>query len=538
MTSTTHRRAVRRLSALPALGVLLSGCLSAHSSVAPSDEAVADVTFEEYEVVLGTAERQTVVTGFLLGGAMADLAVVHLDENGDRRLRIHAFDEDGWSPTLDALLHPGVTFVDVAQIDGHDRLITYEPGRVNWFDPESLMHRQLLAVTSDFAPPPRGEVPHVDVTRDVNGDGRDDLVVPEAHGFWVSTQTSDGEFVEAVKVGPSAGLPRVYGADGSRYDPWSTGRVHELDYDLDGRPDLVFWDDDHFEVHRQDARGRFSSTAQTFTTEVSFDSDQIATLAAPSEARQRRKDSGLSGVMSGRVLHALTDMDGDDVADLVVFELKGGKRGLLLGDTSALWNMHAFCEVHFGEITPEGTTAFSPEVGARIDSDGIPFGFELHDFDLDGQVDVVFTLIDPDLGKSVAMIVSSLLTNSVKVDVDFYRMEDGTYPGTPNTNRKPRSTTAAASGEKTFFPAVLYGDVNGDRLSDLLIGRSRNRLRVYPGVAGPELFARWPVELAVATPADEEFTWLVDLDRDGRQDILMHHPSTTEPHRVTLLLAR
>ena len=37
---------------------------------------------------------------------------------------------------------------------------------------------------------------------------------------------------------------------------------------------------------------------------------------------------------------------------------------------------------------------------------------------------------------------------------------------------------------------------------------------------------------------NEEYTWLVDLNRDDKQDVLMHHPSTTEPHRVTMLIAR
>ncbi len=35
-----------------------------------------------------------------------------------------------------------------------------------------------------------------------------------------------------------------------------------------------------------------------------------------------------------------------------------------------------------------------------------------------------------------------------------------------------------------------------------------------------------------------KYTWLVDLNRDGKQDLLMHHASTTEPHRVTMLIAQ
>ena len=109
--------------------------------------------------------------------------MVNIDENQNRRLRIYAFDDDTWVESLDATLRPEVLFVDVANIAGRDRLITYEPGHLNWFDPETATERALVRVTSNFDPPHRGEISHVDITRDVNGDGRDDLVVPQVDGF-------------------------------------------------------------------------------------------------------------------------------------------------------------------------------------------------------------------------------------------------------------------------------------------------------------------------------------------------------------------
>ena len=42
----------------------------------------------------------------------------------------------------------------------------------------------------------------------------------------------------------------------------------------------------------------------------------------------------------------------------------------------------------------------------------------------------------------------------------------------------------------------------------------------------------------IAVPNNGEYVWLVDLNKDGKQDILMHHPSITEPHRVTMRIAR
>ena len=37
-----------------------------------------------------------------------------------------------------------------------------------------------------------------------------------------------------------------------------------MDYNRDGRRDLVFWNEDHFVVHTQDERGLFASGAKTF----------------------------------------------------------------------------------------------------------------------------------------------------------------------------------------------------------------------------------------------------------------------------------
>ena len=527
-----------------------------------ADQAAAAFTFEQYEVVTGSAERQTVLTGFLLGGAVAELAVVNIDENDDRRLRIYAFGDRTWAPKLDATLGPEVLFVDVANIGGRDRLVTYEPGRLNWFDPESASEQELVAVSSNFNPPRRGEISHVDVTRDVNDDERDDLVVPDVDGFWVFVQMSNGAFADPVKIGPSTEMGRIYGADGYRYDPWSQSRVHEMDYNRDGRSDLVFWNEDHFEVHHQDGRGLFTPEAKTFTTDVAFDSDDLSSLAT--------RD------ITEKVLHSLTDLNGDGVADLVAFSLEGRS---ISGKQSAY-------EVHFGAPTPDGGTVFARGVDTAIQSDGsIQLGMDRHDFDRDGQVDMMFTTI------KVGFLKNNLYTRfrgsmggEIKLDLEFYRMEGGLYPDQPNaTHRinlqypgahrgpgwvplelalrggKHESRNTQEGYLRAFNSPLLIGDVTGDGRSDLLLAFDRRSLpglrfhpddlfKVYVGVPGPDLFSRLPEDVAVPMPDHGEYAWLVDLNKDGKQDILLHHPSccrgdmhreaTTEPPRVTMLIAR
>ena len=529
LTSGGWRRYRSSRVSLLALRVCLWGCVMPAAAQAGAEPAPAYVHVR-HEVGTGVAERQTVLTGFLSGGPVADLAAVHVDGDGDRRLRIFSFVDGDWSPAVETTLRPDVSFVDVADIDGRDRLIVYGGGRLTWFDSESATERELTAVTSDFSPPDRSEVPHVDITRDVNGDGRDDLVVPHGHGFHVLVQMSGGRFADPVMVGRTTGLDRVYGADGYRYRPWKEGgRVHEIDYDQDGRTDLVFWNDDHFVVHLQDEGGLFPAKASTtFTTEIRFASDDPAFLAAPQEVRRRRRDHQLTGATTGRVLQSLTDMNGDGVADLVVFSL----------EIRSMWSVHFAQEVHFGAPTPDGGTVFSPDVGTAIQSDGLPFGLGPHDFDHDGPVDMMSTTMKFGVFRFVGMVGRAMATRSVRMHLEFYRMEGGAYPDRPNATRKIKGHAPGVSGEKGIFhPSVLIGDVNGDSRSDLLVQKGPEELRVYLGVAGPELFARRPQEVTVAMP-NEEYTWLVDLNKDGKQDILMHHPSTTEAHRVTMLVAR
>ena len=131
-----------------------------------------------------------------------------------------------------------------------------------------------------------------------------------------------------------------------------------------------------------------------------------------------------------------------------------------------------------------------------------------------------------------------MLGKSIAIDLEFYRMEDGTYPDKPTTRRKIRPGLDLFETDKVFFPVVLLGDVNGDRRSDLLVGKHWEELHVFPGIPGPKLFARKPQKVAIAMPNDERNARLVDLNKDNKKDLLIYYPSTTESNRVTLLIAQ
>ena len=286
---------------------------------------------------------------------------------------------------------------------------------------------------------------------------------------------------------------------------------------------------------------------------MAFDSDDLSLFDA--------------GDIKGRVLHSLADLNGDGVADLVVFSLEGRN---ISAKRSAF-------EVHFGARAPGGGIVFAPEAGTRIESDGsIQLGMDRHDFDGDGRVDLMFTTIEKRfLESSPWKRIKGFMGDDVLLNLEFYRTGRGPFPAEPAavrrialdgvpSHREPgwvpldillRGGTHEARRTQKAWPrafnrTLLIGDVTGDGRSDLLIEPEFRELHVHAGVPGPGLFARRPRKVEVSLH-DGEYAWLEDLDRDGRQDILVHHPFTlrdahgarelppgTEPHRVTILIAR
>ena len=504
--------------------------------------ASTEFTFGQHEVVTGTAKHQTVLTGFFLDGDFAELAVVSIEKNKNRHLHIYAFSGGSWVSKLDAPLRPEVLFVDVANIGGRDRLITYEQGRLNWFDPDSVTERALVELTTTYNATGESGVPYVDISRDINRDGLDDLVVPDIDGFWIATQLNDGSFTDPIKLGPPDPFLDEIALDAKhRYREvgitpltvhWYLSRLHQMDYDQDERNDLVFWNADHFDVYRQDARGMFSPVAETFTVDIPFDTDGAYSIAFDFKGENMFSlIFGFREKTKRRVLHTFQDLNGDGVADLVIHSLEGRSLG----------KQRSRYEVHFGTPTPNGI-AFARDVSMTIRPRGTagglqPWGYSsqwFEDLDGDGNIDILFKDVKTGLvGMSRAMI-----GKSIAIDLECYRMENGRYPDKPTTMRKIRPDLDIFEKHRVFFPVVLFGDVNGDGRSDLLVGKHWEELHVFLGVPGPELFARKPQKMAVAMPNDERNARLVDLNRDNKQDLLIHYPSSTDPHRVVLLIAR
>ena len=552
LDSKAARMPARRvqLSTMAVLIAFVSGCTTARK--APGDPyGSPPFLFDRHEMTAGSNKEQTVLTGSLLGGPVADFAFVSVDEQGIRRLEIHAYDGSAWRPRLSATLGAEVLFVDIAAIGGHERLITYEPGRFNWFNPETMKEQLLIEVEGTFRPTTRDRIPHVDLTRDLNRDGRDDLVMPGVDGFWISVQRDDGSFAPFSRYGPAepfadtpvSGFDLEEGAlkKGTTYGdvgitaatvPLYLNRIHQLDYDQDGRIDLAFWNRDHFAIHLQTDTAEFTPAATRANIRVPFDFDGVYSRAAD------YTDQGIFALLFGigkkterTVLHSFRDLNGDGAADLVLLTLRG----------RSITKQRSQYAVHFGKSSSDGLrfeanpdATFRP----RGKAGGMqPWGYasqSFEDFDGDGRTDMLFRQVKVDFGG----MLLALIGKSVAIDLEIFSMQEGVFRTKPAARRKLRRFSPFAGADNIFFPPVMTGDVNGDGRTDLVAGRDPEKLHLYPGVAGPELLGKKPVAVNVLLPRDERDARLADMNLDGKQDIVLHHRSRNEPDRVVILMAR
>ena len=348
-------------------------------------------------------------------------------------------------------------------------------------------------------------------------------------------------------------MRRILGADGYRYDPWGQSRIHGMDYNQDGRGDLVFWNEDHFEVHTQDERGLFALASETFATDVAFDSDDLS--------RSPPED------MTGRVLQSLDDLNGDGVGDLVVHSLAGRR----------ISSKQSTYEVHFGARAPDGGTAFASDVGATFQSKGrILLGMERRDFDRDGHVGLVLTSIEVKfLESSLWKRFKGLMGDDIQLDLEFYQTEDGLYPDKPNATRRialdgvpshrepgwvpldivlrgrtHESRKTQKSWTRAFNRTLLIGDVTGDRRLDLLIEsefRSSEFLSACQGrTYSPGGLRRWRSRcttrstpgLRTSTRTASRISSCITRSLCEMPTGAPSRPPGTEPHRLTMLIAR
>jgi RHS repeat-associated protein len=458
------------------------------------------------KLVYGTKDPEDIRTLYAGGVALQSslrLEKVEMVGPGEELVRHYAFSYE-LSPTSRTLL----TAVEECAGDGVCKPATRfqyqsrEPG---------FKERE----TSIATPTARAASP---LLSDIDGDGLDDLVIPDTDKAQSTPQNPITRWLIAHNGGASASPAYLESAALGFSQEWVSaadpsgpadptllqpelGSV--LDYDGDGRRDLLLHD-----VH--DALPTWqvllAQPDRTFKLHETGIRRPFPLSVAPTPPTLTSR---------GGSMHLL-DADGDHVPDLVQCEDHGATAD---GNPSkAVWRVHLWKPAQGGDAAgwdPEGET-IDALAENRCDAE-----FHTTDLNADGKVDIV---------------LKSFLVFSDGTEIpaaNYYaltRLEDGSWEAWDT-----KLPVVSPGGR------VVFMDTNGDRLPDAVeSGFQDHALRTYINTGST--FAEMPVTSLGDAGLGNQDTFfrlaaVLDWNGDGRADLLMPIPAGTPPNTSNVLPA-
>ncbi len=505
----------RRSSAGPGAVALASTLSLAFVALAPAG-ALADARFEARRLSLD-GDALAVVPADLDGDGRLDLLAPYrtgLPPSQRRRLAVFWNQGRAFSASPDAVipLDDGASCAfDIADIDGVPgaEVLIVTPAGVQ---ARSLRGRQvgaavdLVKTATIYYQPVPGDLPRLPLAQQVGPGPVRDLLVPVLGGLELYRREGEAHVRAArLQVAMDArgrnygrGRPRASGALGTVHITYAFPMLTVADTDGDGRKDIVAALEDRLAVYRQTA-------PYAFAPQPSLQRDFAVRTAAE-----------LTG-MSSAAATTVTDVDLDGLADVVV--RKQVARGITSAATTSF--------VYFGRRG--GVYAARPDQVIR--NEGVS-GTEVELFDVtgDGRTDLVV----PSVNIGVMAIIRVLTTKSVKVNFQVFPFDVRArrFAQQPAAERQLKFRLSL-SGETGVQAADLRGDYNGDRRPDLAFATDDDEISIFPGTSAAGLFGDEALE-QIEAPGFGTLE-AVDLDRQGKSDIVLHYPAT-KAHRTELVV--
>lgn len=321
---------------------------------------------------------------------------------------------------------------------------------------------------------------HVDFTEDLDGDGRDELIVP-APGKLLAF-SADGTAWGSVPMrsesilGANARLGGTALALTATPQSWTVA-----DMDGDGRKDILL------PSHK--------SLAVYYTGDKGLGA-RAATVALPLDVEPPEEPMRAGVERRSQAAVWLEDLDGDKKVDLLVHRwvTSGGFFG---ATAEILWSLGS-------------GTSFGPMVTIRTPA--AAFGVEPMDVDGDGDQDIVTREADVGIGN----VARALLSKAVKVSLGTYPMGGHAFPMTAI----PVRAFSFPVDPPMRFQEEWSADVDGDGRMDLVTNDGQDLVRVYRGrPGGLDTGPAW--EKACAIPLTDDAFLVHDLNGDKRAEIVV-----------------
>ncbi|HVY61817.1 MAG TPA: VCBS repeat-containing protein, partial [Planctomycetota bacterium] len=417
-------------------------------------------------------------------------------------------------------LDPASPGLEIGFIGTHGAFCFTAKGRV--FD--ASRPKRLFDEESFFDIAPGTQLPDWDpLVKDVDGDGRADILFPRKGSFALWKQGADGAFARA------ADLPVEYNQHFgtaietlllNRFINYRAGLSRPAYADIDGsrKLDLVTYRDGRLDVFLQKP-----GAAAVFGR----DPDRTMSIENLTE-----KDASGGGDDSYNSVNAeFADVDGDGHADVVLYR-NVGKVGLFESMRT---------QVLFYRARPKtGWNAQKPDQVVNLK--GLSINPALIDVDKDGAKDLVVSSLRTDLVTNAKRALFSNVT--ITYYVFRYDKKGGKFHEVPDYSRDLSIDVSRIEGGGTIPVANFSGDYDGDGYPDLLSLEKTDEVRILPGkiesgfFSGEKLDYDEGDETAVQIETSNSVV-IDDLNHDGKSDFLFWYfdPNWESKERGTVKVA-
>jgi hypothetical protein len=473
--------------------------------------------FEEFVIDTGFRVEQPVLVADLYGDGRRQILIAGRDDAHEQRLAIYSLDsirESGTEPLT--TLHPGPNLIayDVGRLGDDDALLFIEPGRVLRYSFVDGDFVEVIKIRSIYGQQRSGDIVPIDFFRDINDDGRDDLIVPDTAGYRIRLQKPDGSLGEESLLEESSRMTVADDVVSFESRPLFSG-----DTNFDGLTDLGVWRGNTLRVYPQLPGQRYQGEPDTV---------QLG-LGLLSEAELRALDASAGSVdqrgLSQKSIVSIEDRNGDNLPDILIESSM----------SKGVFDKRNTLSLHLGRRQGDSLVYREAE-DALLASEGMQYGMVTTDIDGDGMQDLVVRTFR----LSFSRVIRALISGNVSLRLNFFRMTpDGGYAEEPNYETRTKVHFSMSSGQ-VDVPTVAVADFDGDGLKDLMMQTKPDRLSLSRGVADEKLFADDSTTIEVDLPRNGELVASEDVDDDGRSDLVMRYTAADgeqAAHIVRLLIA-
>jgi len=473
--------------------------------------------FEEFVIDTGFRVEQPVLAADLHGDGRRQILIAGRDETHEQRLAIYSLDSIRESdPEPLATLHPGPNLIayDVGRLGDDDALMFIEPGRILRYSFVDDDFVEVIKIRSIYGQERSGDIVPIDFFRDINDDGRDDLIVPDTAGYRIRLQKPDGSLGEESLLEESSRMTVAGDAVIFESQPLFSG-----DTNFDGLTDLGVWRGNTLRVYPQLPGHRYQGEPDTV---------QLG-LGLLSEAELRALDASSGSVdqrgLTEKNIVSIEDHNGYNLPDILIESTM----------SKGVFDKRNTLSLHLGRRQGE-SLVYRDDEDALLASEGMQYGMVTTDIDGDGMQD----LFVRKFRLSFSRVIGALISGNVSLRLHFFRMTpDGGYAEEPNYETKTKVHFSMSSGQ-VDVPTVAVADFDGDGLKDLMMQTKPDRLSLSRGVADENLFAKKSTRIEVDLPRNGELVASEDIDDDGRSDLVMRYTAADgeqAAHIVRLLIA-